>query len=78
MRCATSPLHHFPTINDDIGSRIASGKIKVVPRTVKFLRDGVQLEDGKIIKDIDQVVFATGFKPDHSLLGKLDICHSNK
>ncbi|KAJ8315255.1 hypothetical protein KUTeg_007405 [Tegillarca granosa] len=68
IRASSGPIHHFPTINDDIGSRIACGKIKVVPRTVQFLTNGVRLEDGTVLQDIDHVVFATGFQPDHNLL----------
>lgn len=70
IRPFDGPIHHFPTINDDIGSRILSGKVKIVPRTVKFFPDGVELEDGTRLKDIDHVLFATGFKPDPKLLGK--------
>lgn len=78
IRASSGPIHHFPTINDDIGSRIACGKIKVVPRTVQFLTNGVRLEDGTVLQDIDHVVFATGFQPDHNLLDLDTVTNSYK
>lgn len=70
IRPARGPIHYTGTVNDDLGSRIASGKIKVVSGTVKFLPNGAKLDDGTEIQDIDAIIFATGFRPDHSLLGK--------
>lgn len=78
IRPNNGPIRHFPTINDDIAPRILSGKIKIVPRTVKFFTDGVELEDGTKLKDIDHVLFATGFKPDPKLLDIDTIINSYK
>ncbi|XP_060083830.1 flavin-containing monooxygenase 5-like [Ylistrum balloti] len=59
-----------PTINDDLPNRIASGSIIVKPNISRFLKNGVEFEDGTTENDIDTIVLATGYKYNFPFLDK--------
>lgn len=50
-----------PVINDDLPSRILYGAIKVKPRVKELTETSAIFEDGTVEKDIDVIVFATGY-----------------
>lgn len=57
-------------VNDEINFKIISGKLQVKATVVEFTKNGVKLEDGSELTDIDMVCFATGFRVDFSFMGK--------
>ncbi|KAM4641597.1 flavin-containing monooxygenase 5-like isoform 1-T3 [Discoglossus pictus] len=60
------PQHRYngqhPTLNDDLPNRIISGHIQVRPNVKEFRETGVTFEDGTVERDIDVVIFATGYR----------------
>ncbi|XP_063796317.1 flavin-containing monooxygenase 5-like isoform X2 [Pseudophryne corroboree] len=60
------PRHRYnsqhPTINDDLPNRIISGYVQIRSNVKEFTDNGVVFEDGTMEKNIDAVVFATGYK----------------
>ncbi|XP_066453361.1 flavin-containing monooxygenase 5-like [Eleutherodactylus coqui] len=60
------PRHRFlsqhPTISDDLPNRIISGRVLIKTNIKQFLERDVIFEDGTVEKDIDVVIFATGYK----------------
>ncbi|XP_041373828.1 dimethylaniline monooxygenase [N-oxide-forming] 2-like [Gigantopelta aegis] len=48
-------------LNDDVGSRIMTGKVKVVGTVVRMAEKSVHIDDGTVVDDVDVVVFATGY-----------------
>lgn len=60
------PRHRFlsqhPTISDDLPNRIISGKVMMKTNIKQFMETDVLFEDGTVEKDIDVVIFATGYK----------------
>ncbi|OCT85450.1 flavin containing dimethylaniline monoxygenase 5 gene 1 L homeolog isoform X1 [Xenopus laevis] len=59
------PTHRFngqhPTVNDDLPNRIISGQVKIKCNVKEFKENDVVFEDGTEEKDIDMVIFATGY-----------------
>ncbi|XP_073449363.1 flavin-containing monooxygenase 5-like [Aquarana catesbeiana] len=59
------PKHRFfsqhPTISDDLPNRIISGKVQMKTNVARFTETDAFFEDGTIEKDIDVVIFATGY-----------------
>ncbi|KAG8436518.1 hypothetical protein GDO86_007574 [Hymenochirus boettgeri] len=59
------PKHRFysqhPTVNDELPNRIISGRVKIKSNVKKFRKSDVVFEDGTVEKDIDVVIFATGY-----------------
>ncbi|XP_040215685.1 flavin-containing monooxygenase 5-like isoform X3 [Rana temporaria] len=71
------PQHRFsgqhPTVNDELPNRIFSGYVQIRPNVKEFTSTDVIFEDGTVEKNIDAVIFATGYSIsfpfcDHSLL----------
>ncbi|XP_070548206.1 dimethylaniline monooxygenase [N-oxide-forming] 2-like [Ptychodera flava] len=56
-----SPLKSI-MVNDDMQDRLTQGQIKPVVDIKEFLRNDVILVDGTALKNIDAVIFATGYK----------------
>ncbi|KAK7507062.1 hypothetical protein BaRGS_00001913 [Batillaria attramentaria] len=55
------PLTQHPTMNDDLGNRIACGSVKVKTDVKKFTPTGVEFVDGTVEENIDEVLLATGY-----------------
>lgn len=55
-------LSQHPTISDDLPNRIISGKVLMKTNIKRFEETDVIFEDGTVEKDIDVVIFATGYK----------------
>ncbi|XP_073499189.1 flavin-containing monooxygenase 5-like isoform X1 [Phyllobates terribilis] len=55
-------LSQHPTISDDLPNRIISGKVLMKTNIKRFREKDVEFEDGTVEKDIDVVIFATGYK----------------
>ncbi|KAG9468507.1 hypothetical protein GDO78_022589 [Eleutherodactylus coqui] len=55
-------IHQHPTISDDLPNRIISGKVVMKTNIKQFLERDVIFEDGTVEKDIDVVIFATGYR----------------
>uniref|UniRef100_A0A672ZN11 Flavin-containing monooxygenase n=1 Tax=Sphaeramia orbicularis TaxID=375764 RepID=A0A672ZN11_9TELE len=59
------PKHSFfaqiPVVNDELPSRIISGRVKIKPNVKEFCGSSVVFVDGSIIDKVDVVVFATGY-----------------
>ncbi|KAK7506947.1 hypothetical protein BaRGS_00001798 [Batillaria attramentaria] len=55
------PFMQHPTINDDLGNRIACGSVKVKADVKKFTPTGVEFVDGTVEENIDEVLLATGY-----------------
>ncbi|XP_063796100.1 flavin-containing monooxygenase 5-like [Pseudophryne corroboree] len=60
------PQHRFlsqhPTISDDLPNRIIAGKVLMKTNIKQFTETDVIFEDGTVEKDIDVVIFATGYR----------------
>ncbi|KAM8816027.1 dimethylaniline monooxygenase [N-oxide-forming] 2-like isoform 4-T4 [Rhynchonycteris naso] len=54
-------LMKLPAVNDDLPSRILYGAIKVKSRVVELTETSAIFEDGTVEKDIDIIIFATGY-----------------
>nr|KAG5714535.1 hypothetical protein BaRGS_006981 [Batillaria attramentaria] len=48
------PLTQNPTVNDDLGNRIACGSVKVKAEVKKFTPTGVEFVDGTVEENIDE------------------------
>ncbi|KAG8436652.1 hypothetical protein GDO86_007665 [Hymenochirus boettgeri] len=59
------PEHRFlsqqPTVSDDLPNRIIAGKVLLKTNVKNFTETDVIFEDGTVERDIDVVVFATGY-----------------
>uniref|UniRef100_A0AC35UFK5 Flavin-containing monooxygenase n=1 Tax=Rhabditophanes sp. KR3021 TaxID=114890 RepID=A0AC35UFK5_9BILA len=55
-------LSGHPTTNDDVSNRISSGTLKIKPNILEFTETGVKFEDGTFVDNVDEVIFATGYK----------------
>lgn len=55
------PLTQHPTVNDELGNRIANGTVIVKADVKKFTATGVEFVDGTFEDNIDEVVLATGY-----------------
>ncbi|XP_077134483.1 flavin-containing monooxygenase 5-like [Ranitomeya variabilis] len=55
-------LSQHPTISDDLPNRIISGKVLMKTNIKQIHQRDVEFEDGSVEKDIDVVIFATGYK----------------
>lgn len=51
-----------PLFNDELPSRILCGYVVVKPNVKEFTETSVMFDDGSIEKNIDVVVFATGYR----------------
>lgn len=58
----------IPLVNDDLPSRIISGRVVVKPNVREFRGSSVVFEDGLVVEDVDVVVFATGYNYDFPFL----------
>ncbi|XP_053324724.1 flavin-containing monooxygenase 5-like [Spea bombifrons] len=60
------PQHRFisqhPTISDDLPNRIIAGKVLMKTDVERFTETDVIFKDGSVEKDIDVVIFATGYR----------------
>ncbi|NWI11503.1 FMO3 monooxygenase, partial [Crypturellus soui] len=54
-------LRKEPVFNDDLPSRIACGVVVVKPNVKEFRETSVLFQDGTVQKDVDVVIFATGY-----------------
>ncbi|KAJ3599792.1 hypothetical protein NHX12_033747 [Muraenolepis orangiensis] len=59
------PRHGFferiPLVNDELPSRILSGRVQMRPNVQEFIGSSVVFEDGSVLDKVDVVVFATGY-----------------
>ncbi|XP_074523824.1 dimethylaniline monooxygenase [N-oxide-forming] 2-like isoform X2 [Halichoeres trimaculatus] len=62
------PLDRRPLINDDLPGRILQGALVMKPNLTGFRESGVEFEDGSVEKNIDAVVFCTGYRGTFSFL----------
>jgi len=46
--------------NDDLPSRILSGRVQVRPGIARLMPSGVRFTDGTYVDDVDAVICATG------------------
>ncbi|KAM9324727.1 flavin-containing monooxygenase 5-like [Gastrophryne carolinensis] len=64
-RFGLKPKHRIfsqhPTISDDLPNRIISGKVLMKTNIKRFTETDVLFDDGTVEKDIDVVIFATGY-----------------
>ncbi|KAM9324724.1 flavin-containing monooxygenase 5-like [Gastrophryne carolinensis] len=71
-RFGLKPKHRFfsqhPTISDDLPNRIISGKVLMKTNIKRFTETDVIFDDGTVEKDIDVVIFATGYSFSFSFL----------
>jgi len=54
------PTANWPTFNDDLPSRILSGRVQVRGEIARLTSSGVQFTDGTHVDDIDSVLCASG------------------
>jgi len=57
-------------INDEIGLRLLTGRVKAKTKIRRFTETGVEFEDGSKAEKVDAVVFATGYIPYWSYMDK--------
>ncbi|KAL8177435.1 UNVERIFIED_CONTAM: hypothetical protein K2H54_005004 [Gekko kuhli] len=55
-------------LNDELPSRILCGSVVVKPNVKEFTETSVIFDDGTVEKDIDAVIFATGYTPSFPFL----------
>ena len=55
------PIAQHPTVNDDLGNRIACGSVKVKADVKQFTATGVEFVDGSFEDDIDVVSFCLNY-----------------
>ncbi|CAO2637596.1 Flavin-containing monooxygenase 5 [Lemmus lemmus] len=55
------PLSQHPTVSDDLPNHIISGRIQVKPNVKEFTETDAIFDDGTVEKNIDVVIFATGY-----------------
>eukprot|EP00795_Rhopilema_esculentum_P015437 gene15437-6683_t len=51
-----------PTVNDDLPSRISTGKLKIKPNVKLIKERSVVFDDNTEAADLDAIIFATGYK----------------
>ncbi|KAI1700047.1 flavin-binding monooxygenase-like domain-containing protein [Ditylenchus destructor] len=75
-----SIMSAHPTANDELPNRIISGTAIVKPNIKAFTKTGIIWENGTETPQVDNVVLATGYYFDFSLLenGELIPCENNK
>ena len=57
------PLHgQHLTMNDELPHRIIVGRILVKPNITYFTNNGVVFDDGSGVRNLDAVIFCTGYK----------------
>ncbi|VDN45025.1 unnamed protein product [Gongylonema pulchrum] len=61
-------LQAHPTVNDELPNRIASGTVIIKPNIASFAERDVIFEDGRTVKDVDTVIFATGYSFEFAML----------
>ncbi|KAM4722881.1 dimethylaniline monooxygenase [N-oxide-forming] 2-like [Rhinophrynus dorsalis] len=61
LQLSDSTQFKEPLFNDELPSRITCGLVTVKPKVTEFSDTAVHFEDGTIEKDIDIVIFATGY-----------------
>uniref|UniRef100_A0A7E4V9K5 Flavin-containing monooxygenase n=1 Tax=Panagrellus redivivus TaxID=6233 RepID=A0A7E4V9K5_PANRE len=73
-------LEAHVTVNDELPNRIISGTVVVKPNIARFEKKNVIFDDGTVAKDVDVVIFATGFKFSFNLVedGQLISAENNK
>ncbi|RUS71079.1 hypothetical protein EGW08_021157, partial [Elysia chlorotica] len=57
-------------VNDELQARIMSGKIKVIGHLREFRGDEVETVDGRVLTGVNNVINATGYKHDFSMMDK--------
>ncbi|XP_028301280.1 dimethylaniline monooxygenase [N-oxide-forming] 5-like [Gouania willdenowi] len=62
-------FNQHPTLNDELPNRILSGTVQVKPNIRCFKGSTVEFDDGSVVKDVDLVVFATGYRFSYPFLG---------
>ncbi|XP_006147859.1 putative dimethylaniline monooxygenase [N-oxide-forming] 6 isoform X2 [Tupaia chinensis] len=55
------PLRKEPVFNDELPARILCGTVSIKPNVKEFTETAAIFEDGTVFKDIDCVIFATGY-----------------
>ena len=69
------PNHDFTfssvVINDDLPSRILSGRVQLRPGIARLTSSGVQFTDGTYVDDIAAVICATGTQPYVTILVRI-------
>ncbi|KHJ85090.1 Flavin-binding monooxygenase-like protein [Oesophagostomum dentatum] len=82
-RYGLKPKHRVmgahPTVNDELPNRIACGTVRVKPNIREFTETGIIFDDGSHVENVDEVIFATGFKFHFPTVesGKLIPVHDN-
>ena len=69
LRPTFPPLKTNGFINDDIPSRIISGRVEMHANVKTFTETGVQFVDGLSVDNIDVVILATGYRVEFPFLG---------
>ena len=62
VRPQHSLLSQHGMINDDLPHRIITGSIVVKPNVSHFTKTGAVFDDGSELRDVDVVIFCTGYK----------------
>lgn len=60
-------------INDEIGIRVSSGKVKVRAAIEEVKDKTIYFKDGKVENDIDAIILCTGYQRSYPFLKKYDV-----
>jgi len=71
-------IGHKVVYNDELASRIVCGAVRIRPNIRHFTSTGVKWEDGSVIEHVDNVILATGYKQDLTLLEGGELVKSPK
>ncbi|XP_077987016.1 dimethylaniline monooxygenase [N-oxide-forming] 2-like [Glandiceps talaboti] len=63
--------------NDDMQTSIAAGHVTIIPEISQFTKNGVILSDGRVLADIDVVIFATGYSIAYKALDEAEVFDKN-
>ncbi|WAR07588.1 LOW QUALITY PROTEIN: FMO2-like protein [Mya arenaria] len=63
-----APFQSTTCLSDELSYKLMTGKVKIKKCIKCFTKTGVEFVDGDVIDTVDDVIFATGYKPDFPFL----------
>ncbi|CAG5129459.1 unnamed protein product, partial [Candidula unifasciata] len=70
------PLFAPISLNDDIPLKLMSGKVRTYGHLTRLDHNQAHMRDGRVISDVDAIIFCTGYYPDVSFVD-LDVLAEN-
>jgi dimethylaniline monooxygenase (N-oxide forming) len=68
-RKADSPKHRIPVFSDDLADNLRDGSVQALPGISEVMGPkSIRFTDGRVIEDVDTIIFCSGYHYDTSLL----------